>query len=127
MSLEEKLAVIDQEIRTLHQFCISKGFDPYKIENEAQPLLSSIRNAKLSRQGTWLARGAIVVALLAILCQFDSVYRMLLLAGRLASIKVRVICKIFNSLCESHTHDQPRIVLETCSQVIGQAAAPVGK
>ena len=98
MTFEEKLSILDQEIRTLHQFCINKGYNPLQVEKEARPLLSSIARSRLKRQGSFLAKGAVIVAVLALVCYVDPVYRLLLLAGRLASIQVCCRLLLFSNV-----------------------------
>jgi hypothetical protein len=92
MSLDEQLASIDQEIRTLHEFCVNKGYDPWKLGREAAALLSPIRKAKLRRQAALAGKVAIAVAVIAIICRLDPIYRFLLMLGRLSSIQVGSVC-----------------------------------
>ena len=42
--MKENLRLLDQEIRTLHKFCIDKNFNPYEIEKGAAPLLNQVQD-----------------------------------------------------------------------------------
>ncbi|ELT94683.1 hypothetical protein CAPTEDRAFT_93822 [Capitella teleta] len=90
-TLEEKIALIDQEIRTLHEFCVNKGYTTLKVEREASPLLGAIRNAKRKEQAALAGKVAVVVVIFAVLLRLDPIYRLLLMIGRLTSIQMLAV------------------------------------
>ena len=49
MTLEEKLACIDDEIRTLHHFCIGQGYSVDQIEGFAAPILQPLKRVDRQR------------------------------------------------------------------------------
>ena len=89
MSVQEKLSVIDQEIRTLHQFCVNKGYNPFQVEKSAKPLFSYVRREKGKKWLRRLYKLAVVVAMFAALVYYDPAYRLMVHVGRRASISVR--------------------------------------
>ena len=90
LSLEEKLRIIDQEIRTLHEFCTSKGFDPYKVEMCAKPVLKMVTESKMKRLLNYSAVIAGVVAVMVGLMYIPPVYKTTTAYARRASISVSI-------------------------------------
>ncbi len=91
MSLHEKLDLINQEIQTLHHFCISKGFSDLQVEKCAQPVLQPVREAQWKQLRTRLLWLAVFVAVIAALYHFDPAYRLFCAYSRLATIQVGYI------------------------------------
>lgn len=87
-SFEDKLSIIDQEIRTLHQFCVSKGFSPHQVEESAKPILKHLRDARRQHWKNVLMRTALIVALVAALTYCDPAVKFASACGRIAMIKV---------------------------------------
>lgn len=94
ISIEEKLRSIDQEIRTLHQFCVNKGYNPYQVEKAAKPLFHYVRKEQ-GKKWLWrLKNMAFFVAALAALVYYDPAYRLIACYGRRASIAVSIFLEI---------------------------------
>lgn len=87
-SFEDKLSLIDQEIRTLHQFCITKGFSPHQVEESAKPILKHLREVRRQHWKNVLMRTAVIVTLVAALTYCDPAVKFASACGRLAMIKM---------------------------------------
>ncbi|XP_069114995.1 uncharacterized protein [Argopecten irradians] len=88
MSLEDKLAYLDKEIRLLHRFCTESGYSQQHIERCAEPFFRPIRSTKRKNLKYYLVLTAAVVALFSALLYVDPAYRMMAATGRHAYIKV---------------------------------------
>ena len=88
MSVRDKLQMIDQEVRLLHQFCIEKGYNPRQIQEKATPLLDAVKKTKRKKCGATLLKLAVLAVLVSILVYYDPAYRAIRAYSRLASIQV---------------------------------------
>lgn len=94
LSMEARLALIDLEIRTLHQFCVNKGYNPWQIEASAKPVFDLIKS---NQRKKWLSRlGKLGCFLLFCLFLFyyDPAYRIMCSYGKRASIQVSYIASL---------------------------------
>lgn len=87
-SLEEKLFVIDQEIRALHQFCTAKGFSQREIEKSAEPILEHLRNTKRKKWKWCLLTSVLAVAVAAAFARWEPAVRFVTACSRITMIKV---------------------------------------
>jgi len=87
-TVEDKLIIIDQEIRTLHQFCITKGFSPHQMDVSAKPILKHLREVRRQHWKNVLVRTAVIVSLVAALTYCDPAFKFASACGRIAMIKV---------------------------------------
>ena len=97
MSLKDKLAFIDHEIRTLHKFCIDKGYTPQQIEEKASPVLKPVtaltdklKRARSKRRGLTLTllKCAVIVAVASAIVYCDPAYRFVCAYSRLGVLQV---------------------------------------
>ena len=88
VGIEEKLAQIDHEIRTLHQFCINKGYNPWQVEKSAQPIFEVVSKHRREKWLRRLAKLGIFVVLAVLLVHFDPAYRLMCSYGKRASMQV---------------------------------------
>ena len=88
-AMEEKLKEIDREILTLHQFCVSKGFNPQQIQENAGPLLSIASAYRRKRFSLLLIKMALVVLIFGLLFYLDPVNKFFWASARILSIKVK--------------------------------------
>lgn len=88
LSLEEKLQIIDDEIRTLHHFCVTQGYDPWQIQRNAQPILGAVKSARRKKLLVNLGKLCSILLILTALWHYDPVYRLTCSFGRLAAIQV---------------------------------------
>ncbi|KAK3093187.1 hypothetical protein FSP39_012402 [Pinctada imbricata] len=94
MSLDEKIQLIEEELRLLHKFCKESGFTPRQIEASAAPFLKKSGGSEPA-SGGWRGRRvkplivlSVAVAVFACLMYIDPVYRTVHLTSRLAAIKL---------------------------------------
>ena len=92
----EKLAVIDEEIRALHEFCKNKGFSQSVITQSASPLLDAVKHDERRQYVKIAGKICLVFGLICLAFTFDPTYRRLCMYGRRASILVSVIIIIKN-------------------------------
>ena len=90
LPLEERLKIIDDEIRKFHKSSLAKGYTPSEIEKSAEPLLGHMRRAHRKRWLMFFCKVALCVALLAALWRYDPTYRMICSYTRLAAIQVSI-------------------------------------
>ncbi|OWF50370.1 uncharacterized protein LOC110450436 [Mizuhopecten yessoensis] len=88
MSLEDKLAYLDKEIRLLHRFCTESGYSQQHIERCAEPFFRPIRSAKRKKLRCHLILVTAAVAVFSALLYIDPAYRLMASSGRLAYIKI---------------------------------------
>ncbi|XP_060062680.1 uncharacterized protein LOC132543216 [Ylistrum balloti] len=88
MSLEDKLAYLDKEIRLLHRFCTESGYSQQHIARCAEPFFRPIRAAKRKKLRCHLILMAAAVAVFSALLYIDPAYRLVVSTGRLAYIKI---------------------------------------
>ena len=93
MSVGDKLRMIDQEVRLLHQFCIEQGYNPWQIQEKAAPLLNltaaAVNRTRRKKYGATLLKLAVVVAFVTALVYYDPAYGAIRAHSRLAAIQVR--------------------------------------
>lgn len=87
-SMEEKLDLIDQEIQTLHRFCIDNGFSPRQIERCAVPIWKHIQESRKRRWKILLLKTTAVLGLVAALAYCDPAIKIATACGRIAMIKM---------------------------------------
>ena len=88
LSLEDKLRIIDEEIRLLHEFCTSKGFEPQKVELCASPLFQLMSEERRRRAVNLFG---IIIAVLAVLAgsmYIEPVYKISNAYAKRAAISV---------------------------------------
>ena len=88
MSVGNKLEMIDQEVRILHQFCIAKGYNPWQIQEKAGPFVAAVKKTKRKKCGTTLLKLATLVAFVSVLVYYDPAYNAIRAYSRLAAIEV---------------------------------------
>ena len=89
MSVGDKLLMIDQEVRLLHQFCIEKGYNPWQIQEKAAPFLTAVNKTKSRKKyGATLLKLAVLVAFVSALVYYDPAYGAIRAHSRLAAIQV---------------------------------------
>lgn len=106
MSLKEKLALIDNEVRELYDFCVKAGYSPDQIEKCAEPIL--VVN-KTERKKKWFKRLAfilLIVALIATVFFYEPAYDKASIYCKLTALKVSSstkppMCKYIYSSIES--------------------------
>ena len=102
LSFEEKLKIIDNEIRTLHHFCVTRGYDPWQIERSAEPILGAVKSARRKKLLINLGAVCLVIILLTALWHYDPVCRLVCSIVRLTAIQVKddfIIQFYFSRLC----------------------------
>lgn len=87
-TLEEKLFVIDQEIRVLHQFCTAKGFSQSEIEKSAKPILEHLHNTKRKKWKWCLLTSVLAVAVAAAFVRWEPAVRFVTACSRITMIKM---------------------------------------
>ncbi|XP_013416569.1 uncharacterized protein LOC106178086 [Lingula anatina] len=75
MSMDERLDKINNEIYLLYKMCLDNGYKPKEIEQFAQPILSSVTEARRRRYMKRMLFGAVVLALIACFIYYEPVYR----------------------------------------------------
>lgn len=90
MDLKDKIALIDQELRQLYQFCVQEGYSPTQIERCAQPMLAVEKTHKRMKCLKKLAYFALVVAFIAGVYLYSPAYNKVCIYAKLASIKVSI-------------------------------------
>ncbi|XP_033733970.1 uncharacterized protein LOC117323071 [Pecten maximus] len=88
MSLDDKLAYLDKEIRLLHRFCTESGYSEQHIERCAEPFFRPIKSAKRKKLRCHLILVAAAVAVFSALLYIDPAYRLMASTGRHAYIKI---------------------------------------
>ncbi|XP_064620957.1 uncharacterized protein LOC135483839 [Lineus longissimus] len=86
--IDEKIAAIDQEIRTIHHFFVAKGFTPLEIERGAKPLLDSLRKANRQRLAITALKVAVLLLVAYGVVHYDPVYMLTLTYSRIAMVKL---------------------------------------
>lgn len=89
LSVQEKMKIVDKEIRELYEFCKKAGYTHTQIENCAQPLLAIETRQSHIRCLKRLAYFVLVVALIAFSFAYDPTYRKICIYGKAAALKVR--------------------------------------
>lgn len=88
MSLKEKLALIDNEVRELYDFCVKAGYSPAQIEKCAEPILAV---NKIERKKKWFKRLAfilVIAAFVATVFYYEPAYDKASIYCKLAALKV---------------------------------------
>jgi len=88
MSVGDKLQMIDQEVRLLHQFCIAKGYNPWQIQEKAGPFVAAVKKTKRKKCGTTLLKLVALAAFVSVLVYYDPAYNAIRAYSRLAAIEV---------------------------------------
>ncbi|KAI0226288.1 hypothetical protein LSAT2_023083 [Lamellibrachia satsuma] len=119
MSVRDKLQMIDQEVRLLHQFCIEKGYNPRQIQEKATPLLDAVKKTKRKKCGATLLKLAVLAVLVSILVYYDPAYRAIRAYSRLASIQILPHwdwSKLYNEHCliENPYYTEAELTEEDC-------------
>ncbi|XP_031554788.1 uncharacterized protein LOC116291718 [Actinia tenebrosa] len=88
MSFKEKLALIDNEVRELYDFCVKAGYSPAQIEKCAEPILVV---DKTESKKKWLKRLAfilLIVAFIATLFLYEPAYDKASIYCKLVALKI---------------------------------------
>ena len=88
LSYAEKLVLLDQEIRELHQCCVSKGFSPYEIEKSATPILQSVSSASRKKCLRAVVKVGIFLLFAYALFHYDPAYKFVCAWSRLGAMQV---------------------------------------
>jgi hypothetical protein len=91
LTLDEKIAAIDQEIRTIHHFFVAKGFTPLEIERGAQPLFNGLNKANKRRLAITVLKVAVLLLVAYGVVRSDWTYDMVLTYGRVGLVKVSLV------------------------------------
>lgn len=94
LSLQEKLNLIDDEIRQLYEFCSNAGYTHLQIEQCARPLLDVQNREKHIKWFRGLCCLGLVVSIIVLLFVCDPAYRQVCIYGKFVAMKVssRVMC-----------------------------------
>lgn len=94
LSLQEKLNLIDDEIRQLYEFCSNAGYTHLQIEQCARPLLDVQNREKHIKWFRGLCYLGLVVLIIVLLFVCDPAYRQVCIYGKFVAMKVssRVMC-----------------------------------
>ena len=90
LSMQEKMKIIDKEVRQLYEFCKKSGYTQTQIEDCAQPLLAIETRQKHIRYLRRLAFFVLLVAFVGFLFAYDPTYRKICIYGKRAAVKVRL-------------------------------------
>lgn len=92
LSMNEKLDLLDREVRLLYEFCKNSGFKPAEIEKAAAPFLNTAKSVSRRRWRKRAISAGKIAAFFAILgfalFYIDPVYRGMCFFARRTTIKV---------------------------------------
>ena len=89
LSLQEKLNLIDDEIRQLYEFCSKAGYTQPQMEQCARPLLDLQSREKHIKWFRGLFYFALMMGFIALLFVCDPTYRQICIYGKFLAMKVR--------------------------------------
>ncbi|XP_067036007.1 uncharacterized protein [Acropora muricata] len=87
LSLQEKLNLIDDEIRQLYEFCSNAGYTHLQIEQCARPLLDVQNREKHIKWFRGLCCLGLVVSIIVLLFVCDPAYRQVCIYGKFVAMK----------------------------------------
>lgn len=87
-AMMDKLAEIDREIQTLHDFCVKRGLSEHEIRKSASPLLNHLQTASRKKLLLTAGKVAALLVLAVSLLYCDPAYSLLCVIGRKLEIKV---------------------------------------
>ena len=88
LSLQEKLNLVDDEIRQLYEFCSNAGYTQLQIEQCARPLLDVQSREKHIKWFRGLFYLALIVLIIVLLFVCDPTYRQVCIYGKFVAMKV---------------------------------------
>ncbi|XP_077996127.1 uncharacterized protein LOC144449465 [Glandiceps talaboti] len=87
LPLEDKLKIIDDEIRLLRAFCVQSGFSQAEIESSARPVLGFLKDANRQKWKHRAIKVVLLFSLVAFLYYYDPAYDLVRVYSRYTQLK----------------------------------------